>query len=145
MKTIKYAAILVGSIFVLNSCTKDVAGPAGPMGPQGAQGASASYSVTIDSIPASAWPSSPNANGAYTVTLNNVKALTNPNYNIVEVYAATIYSPFSTWQELPTTNVFTMGDALNFSFTTYQVTVEYTASSAPTQPLFIKVVIINQP
>lgn len=145
MKTIKYAAILVGSIFVLNSCTKDVAGPAGPMGPQGAQGASASYSVTIDSIPMTAWPSNPNANNQYTYTINNVKALTNPNYDIVEVYVSTIYSPFSSWQELGTANVFAPGDALTFQYNTYQVTLEYTGGTAPTGPLFVKIVIINQP
>ena len=145
MKAIKYIIILTASIFVFNSCTKQVAGPTGPQGAQGPQGASSSYNVTIDSIN----PATPNVwtsigTNEFGATVDNIKALSSPNLSIVEVYCATSYNQLATWQELGTANVFSAGDALNFSYTVNQVELEYFFATAPTQMLYVKIVVINQ-
>lgn len=146
MKAIKYITILVASIFVFNSCTKQVAGPAGPTGATGSQGPSASYSVTIDSINGGLSPSPWGQVGSnFVAYINNVKALTTPNNSIVEVYISQTYNQFSTWYELPVANFLQATDAFSFSYELYTVNIQYAFTSAPTGWLYFKVVVINQP
>jgi hypothetical protein len=144
MKAINYLLILAASVFVFTSCTKDVAGPTGPTGPQGAQGASSSYHVMVDSIQPVAWVS--NGNNIYSFTINPVNYLTTSNSNIVEVYYSLSLGQTATYYELPLSPGFTTTDWLNFDYSNYIVNIIYTSStSAPTQEIYVKVVIITQP
>jgi hypothetical protein len=141
MKILKYITILAVAIIFFDSCTKQVAGPAGPTGANGAQGAAAAYSVTIDSVMPPSWVST---GTTFNFTIP-VASMTSPNNSIVEVYYATSYNELSTWYELPISNALIATDNFDFLFYLYNVTILYTYSSAPTQQLYFKVVVINQP
>lgn len=143
MKAIKYILILSVSLFVFNSCTKQVAGPAGPVGSQGLQGPSAPYAVTIDSVPNTyTWPG-PNSNSFYTLNIKNVNGLTNPSTAIVEVYVSNSFSSLSTWVPLPAFDLLAANDAMYFYYQASMVTIEYTAQ--PGLALYFKVVVISKP
>lgn len=149
MKAIKYLSILAVAAFVFNACTKDVAGPTGPQGAQGPQGPSSSYYTTIDSAPATsnAWPQDNAApTTTYNFTINGVKGLTSPNTSIVDVYVATTLNKLNTtYYPLPAANVLTAGDAVDYFYYGYTVTVQYINSNIPAQELYFKVVVITQP
>lgn len=139
MKAIKYIFIFTASLFIFNSCTKQVAGPQGTQGPQGPQGPSAGYTVTLDSVKGTgaSWPQT---NGLYTATLTNIAGLTDPNYCIVQVYVSTSYNALSTWTPLPAANFLAPNDAMSFYYTTNRVVIQYTPSQ-PTQELYFKTVV----
>jgi hypothetical protein len=145
MKAIKYLFILAVSASIFNSCTKDVAGPTGPTGAQGAQGASSSYTVAIDSAEPNNW-SANNAISGFNFTINNISGLTNPSTSIVDVYYSTSLNKLSSlYYELPVASSYQTGDAFQYYFDTYSVTVQYIFATAPTQRLYFKVVVITQP
>ncbi len=147
MKSIKYLVILSLAGFILNSCTKQVAGPTGKQGPQGQQGPSSNFYVVIDSVPAASWASS---GLEYYYVFNPVNNLTDPNTSAVEVYVSQTYSKtdegYATWFDLPVSNYLTAGDNFNYSYTTYDLTIWYTNVSAPASSwLYFKIVIITNP
>ncbi len=141
MKAINYIIILAASVFIFNSCTKDVAGPTGPTGPQGNQGSASSYALTIDSIQPSQWLGS----GPYYFTIAPVSYLTTSNSNIVEVYYSLSLGQLGVYYELPLSPNFTTADWLYFNYSNYEVNVLYAGTAAPTQQIYVKVVIISQP
>jgi len=148
MKAFKYIFILTASALILGSCTKQVAGPAGPNGQQGAQGAASSYTVYVDSVPASGtgtWAVDPAING-YSFTMNNIAGLTNPGTSIVNVYFATSLNTLSAiWYGMPVSNSLQAGDIMQFYYETYSVTAQYIFTAPPAQKIYFKVVIITQP
>ena len=147
MKSIKYLFILATVGLIFNSCTKQVAGPTGKQGAQGPQGPSSNFYVTIDSVPAASW--APTASEFY-YTFNPVNHLTDPNTSSVNVFVSQSYSPsnegYATWFDLPIYNYLTSGDYFNYSYTTYNLTIWYTNTSAPASAwLYFKIVIITNP
>jgi hypothetical protein len=147
MKAIKIIFILAASAFILNSCTKQVAGPAGPTGATGPQGASSSYTVYVDSVPAAGpttWVVNPL--GGYSFTMNNISGLTNPGTSIVNVYFATSLNTLSAiWYPAPVANSLQAGDFMQYYYDTYTVTMQYLFTSPPAQQIYFKVVIITKP
>ncbi|HSY77440.1 MAG TPA: hypothetical protein VK890_11315 [Bacteroidia bacterium] len=142
MKAINYLIILAVSVCIFNSCTKDVAGPTGPTGPQGAQGPSSSYKVTIDSIQPSQWLSS---GSQYYFTIAPVTYLTTSNSNIVEVYYSLSLGQLGVYYELPLSPNFSSADWLYFDYSNYEVNMLYLGSTAPSQQIYVKIIIITQP
>ncbi len=142
MKAIKYLIILAVSVCIFSSCSKQVAGPTGPTGPQGTQGPASSYKVTVDSIQPSQWLSS---GSQYYFTIAPVTYLTTSNSNIVEVYYSTSLGQLGVYYELPLSPNFNAGDWLYFDYSNYEVNVLYASNSAPSQQIYVKVVIISQP
>lgn len=142
MKAINYLIILAASIFIFSSCSKQVAGPTGPTGPQGPQGSSSSYYVIVDSIQPVQW----SFNGtSYFYTISPVNYLKASNYNIVEVYYSLTLGATATYYELPLPNALAPTDYLDFDYSNYIVNLIYTFGSAPTQQIYVKIVIITQP
>ncbi|HTA28785.1 MAG TPA: hypothetical protein VK809_13415 [Bacteroidia bacterium] len=145
MKAINYLILLSASILVFASCSKQIAGPTGPTGPAGAQGPAASYTVVFDSVASAGW----GGTGPYTFSIP-VNAISTTNYNIVEVYYSINQGSNKTYTEMPVANAFATGDYFFFSYTIYQVNIQYdnsgsNAASTAAPYVYFKVVVITQP
>ena len=145
MKAINYLIIITASVFVFSSCTKQVAGPTGPTGKTGAQGPAAQYTVVFDSVLNTNWVGS----NPYTFTIP-VNTIALSNYNIVEVYYSADQIQNKTYTEMPVGNAFNAGDYFFFSYTTYNVYIQYdnstsNAAAAAGTYMYFKVVVITQP
>ncbi len=152
MKVTSYIVIFAVAAFILSSCTKQVAGPTGLTGPAGPQGPSSSYNVIFDSISTTkGW--SPDGSGlGYAHKFANLTPLANTGTAIVDVFftAGPVNSNQAQYIDLPVGNIITAGDALNYSYSPYTVTIDYYDNGAgappfPTAYTYYKIVIISQP
>ncbi len=143
MKAIKYLIILSVTVFIFSACTKQIAGPTGPAGAQGPQGPSSSYKVIVDSIQPVQWTL--NGGGSFYYTISPVPYLTTSNFNIVEVYYSLTLGTTATFYELPISNALAANDNLDFNYSNYIVNILYTFGTAPSQEIYVKIVIITQP
>lgn len=110
-------------------------GPSGPTGPTNKD----SVSVLIDSVPSAGWKS---RSGLYSATLADAYIL-NSGSGIVSVAVATSYNSQPNWFALPFTNLLQAGDEMEFSYSSFSVTLEYSYSTPPAQTLYFRITTIT--
>lgn len=118
-----------------SACSKGDTGATGPQGPAGANGV-ANISSNIYSITPGSW-SNPQT-GEYAVKFAD-NAISNANTDGIEVFIST---DGNTWSGLPTTNLLVNGDQMVYIYENGQITLGYFNSSAPSNTIDLKVVVI---
>ena len=138
--------MFAGSLFTLNSCTKD--GPVGPQGPQGAPGYDGNANVIGEApftVTSGMWAFTNNVAGntgnAYVVSFNDANVTSAvANHGLVMMYIA--YSD-GTWKNLP--DIFA-GTSFSYNFSAggfdiYFTNIDGTVPSNPGSQVFRVVVI----
>ena len=122
----------------VSSCQKGDTGPAGSAGTNGTNGTNGVANITSAIYPVTPGSWSNPSTDVYTVSYTN-SAISDANHDGIEVFIST---NGSIWFGLPSTNLISSGDNVEFNYSNGQIEFLYIFTSAPTSTLDFKVVVI---
>jgi hypothetical protein len=135
MKTTRIFMAIAIIAATFSACSKGDTGATGPQGPAGTNGVT-NISSNIYSITPGSW-SNPKT-GQYVVNIAD-NAISNANTDGIEVFIST---GGNTWLGLPVTNLLVNGDQMEYVYENGQIVLGYFNSSAPSNTIDLKVVVI---
>lgn len=125
-----FAMLLIVIATTLPSCEKGATGPAGANG-------TVNISSNIYTVTPGSWSYVPP--GGYVTSVAD-PAITNANTDGIEVFIS--YNSTS-WSGLPISTVVNSGDEMSYTYMNGQMIFEYGYTSAPTDTLYFKIVVIS--